>query len=388
MGKRGNGEGSIYYSENLKRWVGQFTAGYKENGKLNRKTVYGKTRKEVANKINEKQNELNNNTFVDKSDVKFYELAQKYIDDRYNSNVITATTYLSNSYALNRLKQTNIYSAKIQHITADFINKELVKLKKYSASVIEKEKSIISNTLDLAVLNKLIYNNPFSIKKSIIIPKSDVQTREVDALTVDEQKMLVKELGIKDYRYKEIILIALYSGMRIGEILALEDTDIDLKNNIIHVSRTLTKSKNQKIVVGTKTKTYSGKRDVPLFPQIKCYFENIPQGLIFTYNSKVILPVTINSALKRICKNAGIRLSKYPLHRDNKMIQLNTSTVHTHMLRHTFATRCIEAGMQAVVLQKILGHKDISVTLNTYTSIFNKFKQNEVEKVTNYLDTF
>ena len=388
MGKRGNGEGSIYYSEKLKRWVGQFTAGYKDNGKLNRKTVYGKTRKEVATKINEKQNEINNNTFVDKSNVVFYELAQKYIDDRYNSNIVTATTYLSNTYALKRLKQTNIYSAKIQDITADFINKELVKLKKYSASVIEKEKSIISNTLDLAVLNKLIYNNPFSIKKSIIIPKSDVPTREVDALTVDEQKALVEELKHKDYRYKEIILIALYSGMRIGEILALEDKDIDFKNNVIHVNRTLTKSENQKIVVGTKTKTYAGKREVPLFPQIKCYFENIPQGLIFTYNSKIILPVTINSAFKRICKNAGIRLDKYPLHRGKKVIQLNTSKAHTHMLRHTFATRCIEAGMQAIVLQKILGHKDISVTLNTYTSVFNKFKQTEIEKVTNYLDTF
>ena len=388
MGKRGNGEGSIYYNENLKRWVGQFTAGYKDNGKLNRKTVYGKTRKEVATKINEKQNEINNNTFVDKSNVIFYELAQKYIDDRYNSNIVTATTYLSNTYALKRLKQTNIYSAKIQDITADFINKELVKLKKYSASVIEKEKSIISNTLDLAVLNKLIYNNPFSIKKSIIIPKSDVPTREVDALTVDEQKALVEELKSKDYRYKEIILIALYSGMRIGEILALEDKDIDFKNNVIHVNRTLTKSENQKIVVGVKTKTYAGKREVPLFPQIKDYFENMPQGLIFTYNSKIILPVTINSAFKRICKNAGIRLDKYPLHRGNKVIQLNTSKAHTHMLRHTFATRCIEAGMQAIVLQKILGHKDISVTLNTYTSVFNKFKQTEIEKVTNYLDTF
>ncbi len=388
MGKRGNGEGSIYYHEKLKRWVGQFTAGYKDDGKLNRKTVYGKTRKEVATKINEKQNELINNTFVDKTDVKFYELAQKYIDDRYNSNIITATTYLSNTYALNRLKQTKIYSAKIQDLTANFINKELTKLKKYSASVIEKEKFIISNTLDLAVLNKLIYTNPFSIKKSIIIPKSDVQTREVDAFTTDEQKSLIEELNSKDYKYKDIILIALYSGMRIGEILALEKDDVDLEEGIIHVKRTLTKNESQKFIVGSKTKTYAGKRTVPIFPQIKCFFYDMPEGLLFTQNGKIIIPPAINSAFKRICKNAGIRLAKYPLHRGGKVIQLNTSEAHTHMLRHTFATRCIEAGMQAVVLQKILGHKDISVTLNTYTSIFNKFKQTEIEKVTNYLETF
>lgn len=56
------------------------------------------------------------------------------------------------------------------------------------------------------------------------------------------------------------------------------------------------------------------------------------------------------------------------------------------MLRHTFATRCIEAGMSAIVLQKILGHKDIETTLNTYTSVFNKFKEDEMNKFKNYIN--
>ena len=56
------------------------------------------------------------------------------------------------------------------------------------------------------------------------------------------------------------------------------------------------------------------------------------------------------------------------------------------MLRHTFATRCIEAGMSAVVLQKILGHKDIETTLNTYTSVFDKFKDDEMSKVEQYIN--
>ena len=57
-----------------------------------------------------------------------------------------------------------------------------------------------------------------------------------------------------------------------------------------------------------------------------------------------------------------------------------------HYLRHTYGTRCIEAGMTAVVLQRLMGHKDVSVTLNTYTSVFNKFKEDELEKVNNYLN--
>ena len=56
------------------------------------------------------------------------------------------------------------------------------------------------------------------------------------------------------------------------------------------------------------------------------------------------------------------------------------------MLRHTYATRCIEAGMSPVVLQRLLGHKDISITLNTYTSVLNQFKNDEIIKLDNYLN--
>ena len=60
----------------------------------------------------------------------------------------------------------------------------------------------------------------------------------------------------------------------------------------------------------------------------------------------------------------------------------------SHALRHTFATRCIESGMPAVVLAKFLGHTDVSITLNTYTSVFDKFKIEHFEKATEYLNTF
>ena len=63
---------------------------------------------------------------------------------------------------------------------------------------------------------------------------------------------------------------------------------------------------------------------------------------------------------------------------------LGIENVSTHSLRHTYGTRCIESGMRAVALQRLMGHTDISVTLNTYTSIFNKYKEQELEKVNEY----
>lgn len=80
---------------------------------------------------------------------------------------------------------------------------------------------------------------------------------------------------------------------------------------------------------------------------------------------------TVNSEMKRLCKKHNIR----------------KGNVNTHMLRHTFATRAIEADVQAVVLKKILGHADISTTLNTYSHVFEEFETRSTEKIENYLKT-
>ena len=64
--------------------------------------------------------------------------------------------------------------------------------------------------------------------------------------------------------------------------------------------------------------------------------------------------------------------------------EFNITGISSHSLRHTFGTRCIESGMAPVVVQKLMDHKNISVTLNTYTSVFDKFKQREFDKVNQY----
>lgn len=393
MGKRGNGEGTIYYSEKLKRWVGQFTAGVKTDGKINRKTVYGKTRKEVSEKIIKSQNEVNNEIFIDKDNVTLKEIIELLINEQFKANIIAETTYLRKKETAKIIYNMPIANMPIQKIKVQDLNDILANITNYANSVISKVYELLSAAFNKAVLINKISKNPFATKGAIVKPKSIKQTKKIEALTIEEQKAFITELNSKDYLYKDIFKLAIYTGMRIGEILALSKENIDLKNNLIRINKTLTKDINGKIKLGETTKTYSGTREIPITDFIKAIFiNNKNDGLLFTENGKIIAPSTINSHFKRICKNANIRVinTKKKKNTPKGMVEVNlkSSNVNTHMLRHTYATRCIEAGISAVVLQHLLGHQDIQITLNTYASIFNKFKEDEIKKVSDYLMQF
>lgn len=113
---------------------------------------------------------------------------------------------------------------------------------------------------------------------------------------------------------------------------------------------------------------------------------NCQNELLFNHDGKIIATNTINAHFKRICKNANIRIINTKVVKSNKKeSNLKSSEVNTHMLRHTYATRCIESGMSAVVLSKLLGHADIETTLNTYTSVFDKYKDDEIQKYLDYI---
>lgn len=375
--RRGNGEGTIFEDKKNKRWIGQYISGIAEDGKAIRKSVYSKTQKEVLNKLNEVKYQMNNDIYVEKNGIKLVKIMEDIREEKLASNTISGGQYARLKWTINKIKNSKLGEMKIQDVTKNDIQEFLNSIKDLSDSYIKKLYEQFVQAYRRAEIKKYITYNPMY---EVIKPKSDKQTKVVEALDINVQKAFTEYLNkvsIENEPYKNIFLIQMYMGLRIGEVLALSTENIDLKNKLLYVKRTLTNDTEFAIILGNKTKTYAGNRTlpipdflVPIFEeQLKYANENL-HNLIFTTNDNYIRTSAINKELKRIFEEE---------------LKTSSKNISTHCLRHTYGTRCIEAGITAVVLQRLMGHKDVTVTLNTYTSVFNKFKEEELEKVNNYL---
>ena len=222
MARRGNGEGTIYFSDRLNRWCGQVTIGYKDDGNLNRKSVYGKTRNEVKNKILE----LQTKPITEKSKLTVYELAKEIVEDKLNNNQINENTYKRNLYTLGYIENSHLACVQINKVYAQDIKMFLSSLTNYSNSVISKTYQLLNKTFKRAVDRNIIARNPMDFEE-VVKPKSDKRDKEVQSLSVDEEKRFIEALEQDNSKYNNLLLLMLFTGIRIGEALALSVTHIE-----------------------------------------------------------------------------------------------------------------------------------------------------------------
>ena len=346
-----------------------------------RKSVSGMTEQECLDKADEflaGKAKLNKDLDANSSIVDI--LRYKYQLD-YEKNFLSDAGYGRNLDSVKMIGKGPIGCMPIAFVEKKHIDMYSKTITHYSNSVIEKIFLQLKLAFSIAMEEGLISNNPM-LSHSIRRPKSVKADKKVRGLSADEQKKLVDAMenknppkGRNDYRLQ--LFIELYSGLRMGEINALTIKDIDLDNNVIHVRGTISKDADNKPFLKETTKTEAGMRDVPISASLKPYLEealrkyrkNRESLLFYDHISKSVISTNqVNSYYKRVCSSVGI------------------NSDGQHALRHTFATRCIESGVPAVVLKTWLGHTDIHVTLDTYTDVFKAMDNDAIEKFDAHLD--
>lgn len=350
-----------------------------ETGEAIRKSFTAKTQEEALDKMYKYKLEMKKSgktIEIKKTEKTIAILAQEIEDSKYRMGKTKANAYNTNMSTLARIKKHKFANIPIEKVSKKQIEDFLQLEREKSNSTIKKDFRMLKYVYEYANYKLYLVTNFFEGINGIEMPKSLKEDKDVVALTITEQNKLEDYLVAHSTKHKNIILLCLYTGLRIGEALALNyNEDIDLENKMLRINKTLTKDINKKTIIGP-AKTKNGKRNLEINEltediikeALKAKIENKNQVLFCQENKKLYEDNTINSAFKRICKNAGI----------NK-------PVNTHMLRHTFATRCIEAGVDLPVLQKLMGHANIETTINTYGDIYNYYKQKETQKVIDYL---
>lgn len=366
-------------------------------GKTNRKTFVANTEEQALAEALQYKLDLDKNggpRIITKSNKTLVELLNPSINEQFMLNKIDKSTLKRKMDTLKQISKASFANKPIAKVTREEVVSYLSSLSKYSESTIKQNYELLCMGFGEAEYQKIIQENFMAGYKRIIKPKSEYVSRKRKSLTIQEERKLVDYLMNVSYEkcsYKYLLLWQLTTGMRIGETLVLDyKNDISLSANKVDIKRTQTKDENGNIIIGETTKTDNGRRTLTMNNISKQIMQkalehkvkNKDNLLFCKKDGTMILENTINSCLKRIALKLGIGIFEEP---NTKGKTVKKTDVHTHMLRGTFATRCAEAKIAPVVLKKILGHKDISVTMKYYIDVDGSFIESETDNAIQYL---
>lgn len=359
------------------RWEGRYIKSREANGKAIYGSVYGKTYTSVKEKLKEVNN--NQSEFLKGKKMTFGEALFLWLESNkikqktqtYSKYLQLINTQITPSIGHIKLSRIN-YVIINQYISEKSISGNLNTKEALSPSYIQTICFIIESTIRFCVENNLC--SPISGK---IVRPAKVR-KDIKILSFEEQRILERILLTDINETKVGILLSLYAGLRVGEVCGLRWENIDLENGIIHIDSSVERIKNinkengssKTVLILSDTKSDTSNRTIPISNILqKILLKNKQNNNRFVIEGKTYPyadPRTLQYAFKKCLKECELPEINY------------------HALRHTFATRCVEAGVDIKSLSEILGHSNVNITLNTYVHSSLEQKKLQIEKLNIY----
>lgn len=393
--KRRDNKNRILHNGEIQKADGRYRFKYQDiNGRTsyvyswrldkNDPTPKGKPR-DLSLREKEKQIEqdLFNQVVPNGGNLTVIQLVEKYVSLKTGVRQTTVTGYKT---VINVLKKEPFGRIRIDKVKTSDAKSWLIKLQKKDGrgySSIHSIRGVLRPAFEMALNDDLIRKNPFAFELSSVVVNDSV-TRE--AITRKQERDLLKFIKEDAHfcRYYDAIYILFNTGLRISEFCGLTIKDIDFKKMRINVERQLQRSSNMEYII-EKPKTESGTRFVPMTKEVAECFKNI----ISNRENPKVEPM-VEGIVGFLCldKNdmpmVALHWEKYMQHireKYNSIYKVQMPCVTPHVCRHTFCSKMAKSGMNPKTLQYIMGHADISVTLNTYTHVNFEDAQSEMERL-------
>lgn len=315
------------------------------------------------------------------------ELVKKYLSQKTGVKENTRANY---NFVLNILKKEDFSGKRIDKVKLSDAKAFLIKLQSDGRgySSIHSIRGVLRPAFQMAVDDDLIRKNPFEFQLVTVVVNDSV-TRE--AITRKQERAFLEFVKNDKHfsRYYEGIYILFHTGLRISEFVGLTIDDIDFKNDVINVDHQLQRKRNMEYIIET-TKTNSGTRLVPMTAEVKRCFRRIienrkkPRKEPIVYGKRKKAYKGFLYLDKNNMPMVALHWEKYFQHicqKYNSIYKEEMPKVTPHVCRHTFCSNMAKAGTNPKTLQKIMGHSDIGVTLNTYTHLGVDDIKSEMQKL-------
>lgn len=368
MARRANGEGSITTTiRNGKTYYrGSVTIGIDNKGKAIRKTFGSFKKAIVIDKMNDAKYESKNN-ILSNSDISFGELYKYWINE-FKKVEIKGYTFskYEEVYKL-RIEPYTISSKNINKITLPDLQNYFNELsEKYSPSVIKRSYIYINACFEFASMQGMIKKN---FCPGVILQKVKTE-KKIKVFTKEEQNLIIQNLDLRNI-VDCVIYFTFYTGLRLGEVLGLTWDCIDGKILKIkqQYARVLTKNNNGYNVHYelSSLKTNESEREIPIPDKLIDLLNNLPKNseFIFNSNGQGLDHKRPQRRITKICRDLEIPHRSF------------------HSIRHSYATRLFELGIPIKTVQSLMGHTDISTTMNIYTHVMQDKKMEILDKLNN-----